>query len=100
MFGSYAERKIPGAYSTTNDVFTPAAQVGNFTYNGQTVNLFTLAQNYNTANPGTNLPTGVLNCSASYCPGPVLAAAQAATASGQVTPNAGGDPNLNLLIGK
>jgi hypothetical protein len=97
VFGSYAERKIPGAYSTSNSVFTPAAQSGNFTYNGQTVNLFTLAQNYNTANPGANLPTGVLNCSASYCPGPVLAAAQAATTSGQVTPNGQGDPNLNLL---
>jgi len=97
VFGSYAERKIPGSYSTTNDVFTPAAQTGIFTYNGQTVNLFTLAQNYNTANPGANLPTALLNCSASYCPSTVLAAAQAATASGQVTPSAGGDPNLNLL---
>jgi hypothetical protein len=97
VFGSYAERKIPGAYTTTNDVFTPAAQAGNFTYNGQTVNLFTLAQNYNASNPGANLPTAVSSCSASYCPGPVLAAAQAATASGQVAPDAGGDPNLNLL---
>ncbi|MFZ1159145.1 MAG: carboxypeptidase-like regulatory domain-containing protein [Candidatus Sulfotelmatobacter sp.] len=97
VFGSYAERKIPGAYTTTNDVFTPAAQAGNFTYNSETVNLFTLAQNYNASNPGANLPTGVLNCSASYCPGTVLAAAQAATASGQVAPSAGGDPNLNLL---
>src|SRR5271157_2952841 len=57
FFGSYAERKIPGAYSTSNNLFTPAAQAGNFTYNGQTVSLFTLAQNYNTANPGANLPT-------------------------------------------
>jgi Carboxypeptidase regulatory-like domain len=97
VFGSYAERKVPGAYTTSNDVFTPAAQAGNFTYNGQTVNLFTLAQNYNTANPSANLPTSVLNCSASYCPSTVLAAAQAATASGQVAPSAGGDPNLNLL---
>jgi len=97
FFGSYAERKIPGAYSTSNDVFTPAAQAGTFSYNGQTVNLFTLAQNYNTANPGANLPTAVLNCSASYCPSTVLAAAQAATSAGQVTPNASGDPNLNQL---
>jgi hypothetical protein len=97
FFGSYAELKIPGAYTTTNDVFTPAAQTGNFSYNGQTVNLFTLAQNYNTANPGANLPTGVLSCTASYCPAPVLAAAQSATAFGEVTPSAGGDPNLSLL---
>jgi Carboxypeptidase regulatory-like domain len=97
FFGSYAELKIPGVYTTTNDVFTPAAQGGIFSYNGQTVNLFTLARNYNAANPGANLPTGVLNCSSSYCPAPVLASAQAATAFGQVTPSAGGDPNLNLL---
>ncbi|MFZ0814996.1 MAG: carboxypeptidase-like regulatory domain-containing protein, partial [Candidatus Sulfotelmatobacter sp.] len=62
FFGSYSERKIPGTYSTQNYLFTPAAQAGNFSYNGQTVNLFTLAQNYNAANPGANLPTGVLNC--------------------------------------
>jgi Carboxypeptidase regulatory-like domain len=97
FFGSYAELKIPGAYSTQNYLFTPAAQAGNFSYNGQTVNLFTLAQNYNNANPGANLPTGVLNCPASYCPSTVLAAAQASTAAGQVTPNAVGDPNLNQI---
>ncbi len=97
FFGSYAERKIPGAYTTANDVFTPAAQTGVFSYNGQTVNLFTAAQGYNTANPGANLPTAVLNCSAVFCPSTVLAAAQAATASGQVSPNAHGDPNLNHL---
>jgi hypothetical protein len=96
FFGSYAELKIPGAYTTSNDVFTPAAQTGNFSYNGQTVNLFTLAQNAN-AEYGTSLPTAVLSCTASYCPATVLAAAQAATAFGEVTPSAGGDPNLNLL---
>lgn len=96
FFGSYAELKIPGAYTTSNDVFTPAAQAGNFSYNGQTVNLFTLAQNAN-AEYGTNLPTTVLSCTASYCPSTVLASAQAATAFGELTPSAGGDPNLNLL---
>src|SRR5580704_10643756 len=74
FFGSYAERRIPGAYSTSNNLFTATAQAGTFTYNNQTVNLFTLAQNYNAANPGANLPTGVLNCSASSCPSSVLAA--------------------------
>jgi hypothetical protein len=97
FFGSYAELKIPGAYSTQNYLFTPAAQAGNFSYNGQTVNLFTLAQNYNAANPGANLPTGVLTCAASYCPSTVLAAAQASTAAGQITPNAVGDPNLDQI---
>ena len=70
---------------------------GNFTYNNQTVNLFTLAQNYNAANPGANLPTGVLNCSASYCPSSVLAAVNSSTTSGQLTPSATGDPNLNQI---
>jgi hypothetical protein len=100
VFGSYAERKIPGAYSTSNAVFTPAAQAGNFTYNGQTVNLFSLAANCNTnvtCSEGQTLPTAILNCTASYCPAPILAAAQAATASGQVAPNDQGDPNLNQL---
>ncbi|MGA9980245.1 MAG: carboxypeptidase-like regulatory domain-containing protein [Candidatus Sulfotelmatobacter sp.] len=97
FFGSYAERKIPGAYTTANDLFTPAAQTGVFSYNGQTVNLFNLAQTYNTSNPGANLPTSVLNCPAVYCPSTVLAAAQAATASGEVSPNAHEDPNLNHL---
>jgi hypothetical protein len=96
VFGSYAERKIPGSYTTTNDVFTPAAQLGNFSYNGLApVNVFTLAQNYNTSHAGANLPTAVLSCTAAYCPAPVLAAAQAATQFGQVAPST--DPNLNLL---
>jgi hypothetical protein len=97
FFGSYAELKIPGSYTTSNSLFTAAAQAGTFTYNNQTVNLFTLAQNYNTANPGANLPTGVLNCSASYCPSSVLTAANASTASGQVIPSTTGDPNLNQI---
>jgi hypothetical protein len=97
FFGSYAERKIPGSYTTQNYLFSQAAQAGNFTYNGQTVNLFTIAQNYNNSNPGANLPTGVLTCSASYCPSTALAAAQSATASGQVSPNALADPNLDQI---
>ena len=97
FFGSYAERRIPGAYSTSNNLFTATAQAGTFTYNNQTVNLFTLAQNYNAANPGANLPTGVLNCSASYCPSSVLAAVNSSTTSGQLTPSATGDPNLSQI---
>lgn len=100
FFGSYAERRIPGAYSTSNNLFTTAAQAGNFTYNGQTVNLFTLAANCN-ANPncslGQTLPTAVLNCSASYCPSTVLSAVNSSTSAGQVTPSATGDPNLNQV---
>lgn len=99
FFGSYAERKIPGTYTTANDLFTQAAQTGVFSYNGQTVNLFTLAANCNAINcsNGQVLPTAVLNCAAVYCPSTILAATQAATASGQVSPTAHGDPNLNHL---
>lgn len=97
FFGSYAERRIPGAFSTSNNLFTATAQAGTFTYNNQTVNLFTLAQNYNAANPGANLPTGVLNCSASSCPSSVLAAVNSSTSSGQLTPSATGDPNLSQI---
>ena len=97
FFGSYAELKIPGSYSTSNSIFTQAAQAGNFTYNNQTVNLFTLAEDYNTSNPGANLRRGVLSCSASYCPSSVLSAANASTASGQLTPSGTGDPNLNQI---
>jgi len=106
IFGSYAERKIPGAYSTSNNLFTQAAQAGNFTYGNQTVNLFTIAQNYNTANPGANLPTAVLDCTGmsntapANCPGGsagVLAAANGSTSSGQLTPSGTGDPNLNQI---
>jgi hypothetical protein len=104
FFGSYAELKIPGSYTTSNSLFTSAAQAGNFTYNNQTVNLFTLAQGYNTANPGANLPTAVLDCSSgtapANCPGGaqgLLAAANASTSAGQLIPSSTGDPNLNQI---
>src|SRR4029077_9798132 len=62
FFGTYAESKQPGAYTALNYLFTQAAQTGNFTYNGNTVNLFTLAANCN-ANPscsqGQTLPIQV-----------------------------------------
>jgi Carboxypeptidase regulatory-like domain len=104
FFGSYAELRIPSSYSTSNNLFTAAAQAGNFTYNNQTVNLFTLAQAYNAANPGANLPTAVLDCTGAAapanCPGGssgVLAAANASTSAGQLTPSSTGDPNLNQI---
>jgi hypothetical protein len=97
FFGSYAERKIPGSYTTSNNLFTPLAQTGVFTYNGQTVNLFTLAANYNSTHPGANLPTTVLNCAAAYCPSTVLAAINSSTSAGQVIPSETGDPNLNQI---
>ena len=91
FFGSFAESKQPGSYTALNYLFTSAAQAGNFTYNGQTVNLFTLAQNYNTAH-GTNLPTTANSNTAA-----ILSAANTAAALGHVTSNALGDPNLQNL---
>lgn len=50
FFGTYAMRKIPGGNRATNDVFTAAAQQGDFTYTGtdgqqHTYNLLSIAQN-------------------------------------------------------
>ncbi|MGH9604686.1 MAG: carboxypeptidase regulatory-like domain-containing protein [Terracidiphilus sp.] len=58
FFGTYAERKIPGSYLTTNDVFTSAAQGGAFTYvdasgASHTANVLTIAQNANVNCPGS-----------------------------------------------
>ncbi|HTV16666.1 MAG TPA: carboxypeptidase-like regulatory domain-containing protein [Acidobacteriaceae bacterium] len=52
FFGTYAERKIPGSYLATNDVFTSAAQNGTYTYLGSdgtthTANLLSIAQAHN-----------------------------------------------------
>jgi hypothetical protein len=108
FFGSYAELKIPGSYTTHNNIFTPAATTGNFTYNNTTVNVFTLAANCN-ANPNCvgsypALPTSIINCTSpsggkllptGYCPSAIMASAQASTSAGQVSPLQ--DPNLNYL---
>ena len=59
FFGSFAMSKQPGSLSATNNVFTSAAQQGNFMYQGtdgttHTVNVFTLA-----AQSSPTLPTTV-----------------------------------------
>lgn len=101
FFGTFAMSKQPGSYTATNYVMTSSAQAGNFTYVGtdnatHTVNLFTLAQNYNTAN-GTNLPTA-LNSTGQYSPGTVLQSINSTLKNGTLTPNAFGDPNLQSLL--
>ncbi len=53
FFGSYAESKQPGSFTTSNDVFTSAAQSGNFSYSGGTVNLLNVAHAGNASLPGT-----------------------------------------------
>ena len=57
FFGTFAASRQPGTIIATNNVFSTAAQQGNFSYNGtdgklHTVNVFHLAQQYNPALPG------------------------------------------------
>lgn len=60
LFLSYSMIKQPGSIAVDNLYFTDAAQQGTFTYGGnKTVNLFALAQAYNTAHPGASLQTVV-----------------------------------------
>ena len=63
FFGSFSVWKQPGSFGADNQVITPAAQSGLFSYvDGggatQQVDLFALASAYNVAN-GTSLPTTV-----------------------------------------
>lgn len=58
FFGTYAMSKQPGSITAYNDVFTSAAQGGNFSYQGtdgsnHTVNVFSLAKQTNPNLPGT-----------------------------------------------
>ncbi len=58
FFGTFAMRKVPGSFTATNDIFTSAAQAGDFTYkdtNGmtRTVNLLQLAAQSNPSLPNT-----------------------------------------------
>lgn len=60
-FGTYAMSKQPGSFSTSNDVFTTAAQQGNFSYQGtdgntHSINVLTLANQSNSTLPGTVNP--------------------------------------------
>src|SRR5215469_11524315 len=56
FFGTYAMARQPGVTNTLEWVLSPAAQAGNFTYPGGTVNVFTLAANCTTCG-STPLPT-------------------------------------------
>ena len=90
FFGTFAARKIPGSYLTTNNFFTQAAQAGNFTYtdsNGQTqtVNVLNIAKN-----SGMNLPDTV-NPEVTQ----QFSNINSAVSSGQVAATA--DPNLKEL---
>jgi len=63
FFGSLSTRRIPGGLDNSNNYLTSAMQAGNYSYlgtdgNTYTVNLLTLAHQYNLSN-GTSLPTAV-----------------------------------------
>ena len=90
FFGSFAMSKQPGSLTAYNDVFTSAAQGGNFTYEGtdnqaHTVNLFSLAQQTN-----PNLPTTVNSEIANQ-----FSAINTATGLGKIAPTS--NPNFNYL---
>ena len=85
FFGSFAMSKQPGSLSATNNVFTTAAQQGNFSYGSQTVNVLTLAKQSN-----STLPSTVNSVVAAQ-----LALINKAVASGGVTSTP--DPNFNQL---
>lgn len=90
FFGTYAMSKQPGSLSATNNVFTSAAQQGNFEYQGtdgatHTVNVFNLA-----AQTSPTLPTSTNSEVAAQ-----LALIDKAVASGGVT--ATPDLNFNQL---
>lgn len=97
FFGSFSASKQPGSYATDNQVITQAAQQGLFAYiDGdnatQTVDLFALAQAYNTANPGANLPTTVNSKIQEE-----LTAINGFVAAGTLDPGAANSPNLAFL---
>ena len=85
FFGSFAMSKQPGSFTASNDVFTTAAQQGNFTYSGGTVNVLNVVSAYNPALPGT------VNSQQSA----QLAAINDAASHGAVTGTS--DPNYNQL---
>ncbi|MFZ0663723.1 MAG: carboxypeptidase regulatory-like domain-containing protein [Acidobacteriaceae bacterium] len=90
FFGSFATRRIPGSNTETNNVFTSAAQSGDFTYTGtdgnsHTVNVLNVANQQNPSLPGT------INSAISS----QLSLINTAASSGQITPTS--DPNLSTV---
>jgi hypothetical protein len=85
FFGTFALSKQPSSSTITNDVFTAAAQAGNFTYSGGTVNLLTIAQQ-----SGLGIPSAVNSEIASQ-----FQAINSAVGSGTIT--ATSNANFNQL---
>ncbi len=86
FFGTYAMRKIPGSYPTSNNAFTQAAQSGTFTYVGtdgqtHTADLLAIAQSHglpSSVNPEISTQFSAINSGVS---------------AGKVVPTS--DPNYN-----
>ncbi len=90
FFGSFAMRKIPGSFNAYNNIFTFAAQSGDFTYTGtdgvtHTANLLQIAHQSNPNLPGTVNPAIATQ----------FTAANTAAQSGSVTPTS--NANFNQI---
>jgi len=90
VFGSYAERYIPGSFTAQNSYLTSAAQTGIFTYTGtdnqtHTANVLAVANGYSNSLPGT------VNSEVAT----ELSAINSAITSGKTA--TGSDPNLNTV---
>jgi hypothetical protein len=92
FFVSYSMSKQPGSIPADNLYLTDAAQTGIFTYGNNTVNLFTLAANYNALNPGANLPTVV-----NHTVGQEIANVNAAKANALLVPGDAHNQNLGKM---
>jgi Carboxypeptidase regulatory-like domain len=90
FFGTFAMRKVPGSFTATNNIFTSAAQSGDFTYTGSdgathTYNLLDIARQSNPNLPGTVNPEIASQFSS----------INAIASAGKVSPTS--DPNLNEI---
>ena len=102
FFGTYSEAKQPGSSTFTQNVLTPAAQAGVFTYSGGTVCLFSyqcpagagIVDQYNTAN-GKNFPVASAAGPANATVGLEQSNINSILNLGQLTPT--GDPNIDVL---
>lgn len=92
FFGSFSTRRVPQDIGASNSYLTAAAQAGNFTYTGtdgaqHTVNLFTLAKNYD-----PSLPSSVNQTVSTE-----LSAINASLKSAGTGSLSGTDPNINTI---
>lgn len=85
FFGSFAMSKQPGSFTASNNIFTEAAQQGNFTYSGGTVNVLDIAHSHD-----PSLPGAVNDIQSAQ-----FKAINDSISSGAISPT--GDPNYNQI---